>query len=133
MPNKWPVFLRLTKGSETTTDICLRSLLCSYLMGISNNDTSTSSSSPLDMSGSVGCLAILQVYRTSPSDTIPRGRLVSSSRGAYVRGIETSGESGYLEWSSHPASISGTWVAINHTTASSGSYNYCMVLAVRIY
>ena len=133
VPNKWPVFLRLTKGSGTTTDIGLRSLLCSYLMGISNNDTSTSSSSPLDMSGAVGCLAILQVYRTSPSDTIPRGRLVRSSKGAYVRGIEASGGSGYLEWSSNPATVSGTWVAINHTTASSGSSNYCMVLAVRIY
>lgn len=133
VPNKWPVFLRLTKGSETTTDIGLRSLLCSYLMGISNNNTSTSSSSPLGMSGAVGCIAILQVYRTSPSDTIPRGRLVKSSSGAYVRGIETAGESGYLEWSSHSESISGTWVAINHTTASSGSYNYCMVLAVRIW
>ena len=133
VPNKWPVLLRLTKGSETTTDIGLRSLLCSYLMGIPNYNTSTSSSSPLGVSGAVGCIAILQVYRTSPSDTIPRGRLVKSSSGAYVRGIETAGESGYLEWSSNSASVSGTWVAINHTTASSGSYNYCMVLAVRIY
>lgn len=133
VPNNWPVFLRLTKGSETTTDIGLRSLLCSYLMGISNNNTSTSSSSPLGVSGAVGCIAILQVYRTSPSDTIPRGHLVKSSSGAYVRGIETIGESGYLEWSGNSASVSGTWVAINHTTASSGSYNYCMVLAVRIY
>lgn len=133
VPNKWPVFLRLTKGSGTTTDIGLRSLLCSYLMGISHNNTSTSSSSSLDVNGAEGCLAILQVYRTSPSDTIPRGRLVSSYSTVSVRGIETAGESGHLEWSSHPASISGTWVAINHTTASSGSYNYCMVLAVRIW
>lgn len=133
VPSKWPVLLRLTKGSDTTTDIGLRSLLCSYLMGIPHNNASTSSSSPLGVSGAIGCLAILQVYRTSPSDTIPRGRLVSSYRPVSVRGIETAGESGYLEWSSHPASISGTWVAINHTTASSGSYNYCMVLAVRIY
>lgn len=133
VPNKWPVLLRLTKGSDTTTDIGLRSLLCSYLMGIPHNNASTSSSSPLGVSGAIGCLAILQVYRTSPSDTIPRGRLVSSYSTVSVRGIETAGESGYLEWSSHPASISGTWVAINHTTASSGSYNYCMVLAVRIY
>lgn len=133
VPNKWPVLLRLTKGSDTTTDIGLRSLLCSYLMGISNDNTSTSSSSSLDVNGAEGCLAILQVYRTSPSDTIPRGRLVSSYSTVSVRGIETAGESGYLEWSSHPASISGTWVAINHTTASSGSYNYCMVLAVRIW
>ena len=133
MPNRWPVLLRLTKGSDTTTDIGLRSLLCSYLMGIPRNNASTSSSSPLGVSGAIGCLAILQVYRTSPSDTIPRGRLVSSYSTVSVRGIETAGESGYLEWSSHPASISGTWVAINHTTASSGSYNYCMVLAVRIY
>lgn len=133
VPNKWPVLLRLTKGSDTTTDIGLRSLLCSYLMGIPHNNASTSSSSPLGVSGAIGCIAILQVYRTSPSDTIPRGRLVSSYSTVSVRGIETAGESGYLEWSSHPASISGTWVAINHTTASSGSYNYCMVLAVRIY
>lgn len=133
VPNKWPVFLRLTKGSNKYTDIGLRSLLCSYLMGISNNNTSTSSSNSLGVSGYVGCIAILQVYRTSPSDTIPRGHLVKSSSGAYVRGIETAGESGYLEWSSNSASVSGTWVAINHTTASSGSYNYCMVLAVRIY
>ena len=133
VPNKWPVLLRLTKGSDKFTDIGLRSLLCSYLMGIPNYNTSTSSSSHLGVSGAVGCLAILQVYRTSPSDTIPRGRLVKSSSGAYVRGIETAGESGYLEWSSNSAAVSGTWVAINHTTASSGSYNYCMVLAVRIY
>lgn len=133
VPSKWPVLLRLTKGSDKFTDIGLRSLLCSYLMGIPNNNTSTSSSSPLDVSGAEGCLAILQVYRTSPSDTIPRGRLVSSYSTVSVRGIETAVESGYLEWSSHPASISGTWVAINHTTASSGSYNYCMVLAVRIW
>lgn len=133
VPSNWPVLLRLTKGSETTTDIGLRSLLCSYLMGIPKNNASTSSSSPLGVSGAIGCLAILQVYRTSPSDTIPRGRLVSSYSTVSVRGIETAGESGHLEWSSHPVSISGTWVAINHTTASSGSYNYCMVLAVRIY
>ena len=133
VPNKWPVFLRLTKGSGTTTDIGLRSLLCSYLMGISNNNTSTSSSSSLGVNGAEGCLAILQVYRTSSSDTIPRGRLVSSYRTVSVRGIETAGESGYLEWSSNPETVSGVWVAINHTTASSGSYNYCMVLAVRIW
>lgn len=133
VPNNWPVFLRLTKGSETTTDIGLRSLLCSYLMGIPNNNTSTSSSSPLGMSGAEGCLAILQVYRTSSSDTIPRGRLIKSYSEVSVRGIETAGESGYLEWSSNREAVSGTWVAINHTTASSGSYNYCMVLAVRIY
>ena len=133
VPNKWPVLLRLTKGSGTTTDIGLRSLLCSYLMGIPNNNTSTSSNNSLGESGAEGCLAILQVYRTSPNDTIQRGRLVSSYSTVSVRGIEASGESGYLEWSSNPASISGTWVAINHTTASSGSYNYCMVLAVRIY
>ena len=132
VPNKWPVFLRLTKGSGTTTDIGLRSLLCSYLMGISNNNTSTSSSA-LPINGAKGCIAILQVYRNSPSDTIPRGRLVSSYRTVSVRGIEASGESGYLGWSSNHAAVSGTWVAINHTTASSGSYNYCMVLAVRIY
>ena len=133
VPNKWPVLLRLTKGSGTTTDIGLRSLLCSYLMGIPNNNISTSSNNSLGVSGAEGCLAILQVYRTSPNDTIQRGRLVSSYSTVSVRGIEASGESGYLEWSSNPASISGTWVAINHTTASSGSYNYCMVLAVRIY
>ena len=132
VPNKWPVFLRLTKGSGTTTDIGLRSLLCSYLMGISNNNTITSSSA-LPINGAEGCIAILQVYRTSPSDTIPRGRLVSSYSTVSVRGIETAGESGYLEWSSNHEAVSGTWVAINHTTASSGSYNYCMVLAVRIY
>ena len=133
VPNNWPVFLRLTKGSDKFTDIGLRSLLCSYLMGIPRVNTSTSGSDALAISGAEGCLAILQVYRTSPSDTIPRGRLVSSYSTVSVRGIETAGESGYLEWSSHPASISGTWVAINHTTASSGSYNYCMVLAVRIW
>lgn len=133
VPNNWPVFLRLTKGSDKFTDIGLRSLLCSYLMGIPRVNTSTSSSSSLGVNGAEGCLAILQVYRTSPSDTIPRGRLVSSYSTVSVRGIEASGESGYLEWSSHSESISGTWVAINHTTASSGSYNYCMVLAVRIW
>ena len=133
VPNKWPVCLRLIKGSGTTTDIGLRSLLCSYLMGISNTNTSTSSSSALPVNGAVGCIAILQVYRTSSSSTIPRGRLVSSYSTVSVRGIEASGESGYLEWSGNPATVTGTWVAINHTTASSGSYNYCMVLAVRIY
>lgn len=133
VPSKWPVSLRLTKGSTKYTDLGLRSLLCSYLMGIPRYNTSTSDSSPLDVSGAEGCLAILQVYRTSSSDTIPRGRLVSSYRTVSVRGIETAGEAGYLEWSSHPATVTGTWVAINHTTASSGSYNYCMVLAVRIW
>lgn len=133
VPNRWPVLLRLTKGSGTTTDIGLRSLLCSYLMGISNNNTSNSDSSPLSVSGAEGCLAILQVYRTSKSDIIPRGRLVSSYSTVSVRGIETTGESGCLAWSSNRTSISGTWVAINHTTASSDSYNYCMVLAVRIW
>ena len=134
VPNKWPVCLRLIKGSGTTTDIGLRSLLCSYLMGISNTtNTSTSSSSALPVNGAVGCIAILQVYRTSSSSTIPRGRLVSSYSTVSVRGIEASGESGSLKWSGNPATVTGTWVAINHTTASSGSYNYCMVLAVRIY
>lgn len=132
VPNNWPVLLRLTKGSDEFIDIGLRSLLCSYLMGISNNNTSTSSST-LGVNGAEGCLAILQVYRTSSSDTIPRGRLVSSYSTVSVRGIEAIGESGYLEWSSNPATVSGVWVAINHTTASSGSYNYCMVLAVRIW
>ena len=134
VPNKWPVCLRLIKGSGTTTDIGLRSLLCSYLMGISNTtNTSTSSSSALPVNGAVGCIAILQVYRTSSSSTIPRGRLVSSYSTVSVRGIEASGESGSLKWSGNPATVTGTWVAINHTTTSSGSYNYCMVLAVRIY
>lgn len=133
VPSKWPVLLRLTKGSGTTTDIGLRSLLCSYLMGISNTNTSTSSSWALPASGAVGCIAILQVCRNSPSDTIPRGRLIRSSSTVSVHGIETAGESGYLEWSSNSVGISGVWVAINHTTASTGSYNYCMVLAVRIY
>lgn len=132
VPSKWPVLLRLTKGSDKFTDIGLRSLLCSYLMGIPRINTSTSSSA-LPIDGAEGCLAILQVYRTSPSDTIPRGRLVSSYSTVSVRGIETAVESGYLEWSSNSAAVSGTWVAINHTTASSGSYNYCMVLAVRIW
>lgn len=133
VPNKWPVFLRLTKGSGTTTDIGMRSLLCSYLMGISNNNTSTSSSSPLGVSGAVGCIAILQVYRTSPSDTIPRGRLVSSHNAVYMRGIAASGESGSLAWTSNYASVSGTWVSINYTATSSDASRYCMVLAVRIY
>lgn len=133
VPSKWPVLLRLTKGSKTTTDIGLRSLLCSYLMGIPSDNSSTSSSSALAVNGAEGCLAILQVYRTSSSDTVPRGRLVSSYSKVSVRGIDASGESGSLEWSRNPASVTGTWVAINHTTASSGSYNYCMVLAVRIW
>ena len=133
VPNKWPVFLRLTKGSGTTTDIGLRSLLCSYLMGISNNNTSTSSSSPLDVDGAEGCIAILQVYRTSQSDTIPRGRLVSSYSTVSVRGIAASGNTGSLAWTRISATISGTWVAINHTTASTDASNYCMVLAVRIW
>ena len=134
VPNKWPVCLRLIKGSGTTTDIGLRSLLCSYLMGISNTtNTSTSSSSALPVNGAVGCIAILQVYRTSSSSTIPRGRLVSSYSTVSVRGIEASGELGSLKWSGNSATVTGTWVAINHTTASSDSYNYCMVLAVRIY
>lgn len=132
VPNNWPVLLRLTKGSGTTTDIGLRSLLCSYLMGIPRSNTSTSGSSALDVNGAEGCLAILQVYRTSSSDTIPRGCLVSSYSTVSVRGIEAR-SSGYLEWSSSYETVTGTWVAINHTTTSSGSYNYCMVLAVRIW
>ena len=134
VPNKWPIFLRLTKGSDDFTDIGLRSLLCSYLMGIPRVNTSTSSSSPLAVSGAEGCIAILQVYRASQSDTIPRGRLVSSYSTVSVRGIAASGESGPLAWTSNKlASISGTWVVINHTTASSDASNYCMVLAVRIW
>ena len=134
VPNKWPVLLRLTKGSDDFTDIGLRSLLCSYLMGIPRVNTSTSGSSALAVSGAEGCIAILQVYRTSQSDTIPRGRLVSSYSTVSVRGIAASGESGPLAWTSNKlASISGTWVAINHTTASSDASNYCMVLAVRIW
>lgn len=132
VPNNWPVFLRLTKGSGTTTDIGMRSLLCSYLMGISNNNTSTSSSA-LPISGAEGCIAILQVYRTSGSDTIHRGRLVSSHNAVYMRGIAASGESGSLAWTSNYASVSGTWVSINYTATSSDASRYCMVLAVRIY
>ena len=134
VPNNWPVFLRLTKGSDKFTDIGLRSLLCSYLMGIPRVNTSTSGSDALSISGAEGCLAILQVYRTSQSDTIPRGRLVKSYSEVSVRGIAASGGSGTLAWTSYKnASISGTWVAINHTTASSDASNYCMVLAVRIW
>ena len=133
VPNKWPVLLRLTKGSETTTDIGLRSLLCSYLMGIPNYNTSTSSSNPLDVNGAVGCIAILQVPRTSQSDSIPRGSLIRRFGQVLVRGIAASGNSGSLAWTSSAVSISGTWVSLNYTTTSSGSYNYCMVLAVRIY
>ena len=131
VPSKWPVLLRLTKGSDEVIDIGLRSLLCSYLMGIPSVSKGTSSSA-LGMNGAVGCLAILQVYRTSPSDTIPRGRLVKSSSGAYVRGIAASGGSGSLAWTSNSASVTGTWVSINYTTVSASSSDYCMVLAVRI-
>ena len=133
VPNKWPVLLRLTKGSETTTDICLRSLLCSYLMGIPNYNTSTSSSNPLDANGNVGCIAILQVPRTSQSDSIPRGSLIRRFGQVLVRGIAARGNSGSLAWTSSAVSISGTWVSLNYTTTSSDSYNYCVVLAVRIY
>ena len=133
VPNKWPVLLRLTKGSETTTDICLRSLLCSYLMGIPNYNTSTSSSNPLDVNGDVGCIAILQVPRTSQSDSIPRGSLIRRFGQVLVRGIAARGNSGSLAWTSSAVSISGTWVSLNYTTTSSDSYNYCVVLAVRIY
>lgn len=133
VPSKWPVLLRLTKGSGTNTDIGLRSLLCSYMMGIPRTNTSTSGSSALDVNGAEGCLAILQVYRTSNSSTISRGSLVSSYSKVSVRGISSSGSSGSLEWTSNSETVSGTWVAINHTTTSAGSYNYCMVLAVRIW
>ena len=131
VPSKWPVLLRLTKGSDEVIDIGLRSLLCSYLMGIPRVNKDTSSSA-LGMNGAVGCLAILQVYRTSPSDTIPRGCLIRSSSGAYVRGIAASGGSGSLAWTSNSASVTGTWVSINYTTVSASSSDYCMVLAVRI-
>lgn len=133
VPSKWPVLLRLTKGSGANTDIGLRSLLCSYMMGIPRTNTSTSSSSALDVNGAEGCIAILQVYRTSNSSTISRGSLVSSYSTVSVRGISSSGASGSLEWTSNSETVSGTWVAINHTTTSAGSYNYCMVLAVRIW
>ena len=133
VPNKWPVLLRLTKGSGTTTDIGLRSLLCSYLMGIPNYNTSTSSSNSLDVNGAVGCIAILQVHRTSQSDSIPRGSLIRKFGQVLVRGIAASGNTGSLAWTSSAVSISGTWVSLSYTTTSSDSYNYCMVLAVRIY
>ena len=132
VPNKWPVFLRLTKGSGTTTDIGLRSLLCSYLMGIPNDNTSTSSSA-LPISGAEGCIAILQVCRNSPYDAIHRGCLVSSYSTVSFRGISSTGPSGSLAWTSNSASVSGTWVSINYTATSSDAYNYCMVLAVRIW
>lgn len=132
VPNKWPVLLRLTKGSDTNTDIGLRSLLCSYLMGIPRVNTSTSSSA-LPINGAEGCIAILQVYRNSQSDTIHRGRLVNSYNAVYMRGIAASGESGSLAWTSNSASVSGTWVSINYTATSSDASNYCMVLAVRIW
>lgn len=127
-----PVLLRLTKGSDKFTDIGLRSLLCSYLMGIPRINTSTSSSA-LDIDGAEGCLAILQVYRTSSSSIIPRGYLVSSYRTVSVHGISASGESGNLKWTSGSEAVSGTWVAINWTTVSASSSDYCMVLAVRIW
>lgn len=133
VPNKWPVLLRLTKGSGTTTDIGLRSLLCSYLMGIPNYNTSTSSSDALDVNGAVGCIAILQVPRTSQSASIPRGSLIRKFGQVLVRGIAAMGNTGSLAWTSSAVSISGTWVSLNYTTTSSDSYNYCMVLAVRIY
>lgn len=132
VPSKWPVLLRLTKGSDKFTDIGLRSLLCSYLMGIPRINTSTSSSA-LDIDGAEGCLAILQVYRTSSSSIIPRGYLVSSYRTVSVHGISASGESGNLKWTSGSEAVSGTWVAINWTTVSASSSDYCMVLAVRIW
>ena len=132
VPSKWPVLLRLTKGSDKVTDIGLRSLLCSYLMGIPRINTSTSSSA-LDIDGAEGCLAILQVYRTSSSSIIPRGYLVSSYRTVSVHGISASGESGNLKWTSGSEAVSGTWVAINWTTVSASSSDYCMVLAVRIW
>lgn len=132
VPSKWPVLLRLTKGSDKFTDIGLRSLLCSYLMGIPRINTSTSSSA-LDIDGAEGCLAILQVCRTSSSSIIPRGYLVSSYRTVSVHGISASGESGNLKWTSGSEAVSGTWVAINWTTVSASSSDYCMVLAVRIW
>lgn len=132
VPSKWPVLLRLTKGSDKFTDIGLRSLLCSYLMGIPRINTSTSSSA-LPIDGAEGCLAILQVYRTSSSSIIPRGYLVSSYRTVSVHGISASGESGNLKWTSGSEAVSGTWVAINYTTVSASSSDYCMVLAVRIW
>ena len=132
VPNKWPVLLRLTKGSGTTTDIGLRSLLCSYLMGIPRDNASTSSSA-LSINGAEGCIAILQVCRNSPYDAIHRGCLVSSYSTVSFRGISSTGPSGSLAWTSNSASVSGTWVAINYTATSSDAYNYCMVLAVRIY
>lgn len=132
VPSNWPVLLRLTKGSETTTDIGLRSLLCSYLMGIPRINTSTSSSA-LDINGAEGCIAILQVYRNSQYDAIHRGCLVSSYSTVSFRGISSTGPSGSLAWTSNSASVSGTWVSINYTATSSDSSNYCMVLAVRIW
>lgn len=132
VPSKWPVLLRLTKGSDKFTDIGLRSLLCSYLMGIPRINTSTSSSD-LPIDGAEGCLAILQVYRTSSISIIPRGYLVSSYRTVSVHGISASGESGNLKWTSGSEAVSGTWVAINYTTVSASSSDYCMVLAVRIW
>ena len=132
VPNKWPVLLRLTKGSDDFTDIGLRSLLCSYLMGIPNDNTSTSSSA-LPINGAEGCIAILQVCRNSPYDAIHRGCLVSSYSTVSFRGISSTGPSGSLAWTSNSASVSGTWVSINYTATSSDAYNYCMVLAVRIW
>ena len=126
--SNWPTYLRLTKGGGGTTDICLANLVASYLIGFARSTTAGS----LSPSGAAGSIALLQVQRSS-SSAITRGSLLSGHSATRACGVSASGSSGSLEWTSGSETVSGTWVALNYVGASSGSYNYCLVLAVRIW
>lgn len=128
--SKYPTHIRITKGnSSTRTYISIAALVASSLIGFSR----TSSSGSLSPYGAIGSVAILMVQRSSNSTVISRGTIIDSASTLVARGIVANSTSGDLSWSSGASgTVSGTWVALNYTGTSSGGYNYCMVLAIRI-
>ena len=127
--SKYPTHIRLTKGNNSTRYISIAALVASSLIGFSRS----SSSGSLSPYGAIGSVAILMVQRSSNSTAISRGTIIESASTLVARGIVANSTSGDLSWSSGASgTVSGTWVALNYTGTSSGGYNYCMVLAIRI-
>ena len=128
--SKYPTHIRFTKGnSSTRIYISIAALVASSLIGFSRS----SSSGSLSPYGAIGSVAILMVQRSSNSTTIDRGTIIDSASTLVARGLVANSTSGDLSWTSGASgTVSGTWVALNYTGTSSGGYNYCMVLAIRI-
>ena len=125
--SNWPVFLYKQNGKGIIKyHYCLNMLIASAILGRSN--------STLDPQGSPGCIAILQVQRDSNSTVIKRGVIISSTYTVTTRGISSSSYNSNIGWTSGEGStVSGTWVTLNYTGTTGSSYNYCMILAIRIY